>query len=453
MQALSGWISLGAAYDSRERVPASRCHPGTRAEILGGIEEWIQAGTGATKLLWIHGPAGAGKSVIAQTVAETCAERGQLAANFFFSRSNSGRNSLKHLFPTIAVQISMSCPRKRQKLQEILRDDPYIAYRASGSIDLLVSLYDQPVTPPGGPTPLSSPFLVIIDGLDEVQGNNDQSIILSDIYELVNKRRLPLRFLILSRPESHIQEMFDEPVMSRVTKVLSIYGDFGAYLDVMTYLRDEFRRIRESKRHKDILQSVPKPWPSDRVIQLIAEKSGGYFIYAATVIKYVDEEYFSCPDRLDQVLGISAALHGPAEMPFAELDKLYCSVLSACPKPRLPLLKRILGFLQDYAKVSNIEAFLGLRPGEVKLILRGLRSIVAVDTRGGLRSFHASFLDFLLDPTRAKGYHVDIEEWHTSNFHRIFSLVNNSMPAPQPQGIQNRLVLIVVRYFRFKTHI
>jgi len=81
-------------------------------------------------------------------------------------------------------------------------------------------------------------------------------------------------------------------------------------------------------------------------------------------------------------------------------------------------------------------------------MLRGSRSIVAVDDSGGLRSFHASFLDFLFDPARAKEYHVDIEQWKASNFHRLFSLVNISMPVLRPRGIQNRLVSIVLTYFK-----
>jgi len=454
LQALSQWDSPGAAYDSQERVPASQCHR-TRTEILREIEGWNGGGTGATKVLWLHGPAGAGKSAIAQTVAETCAERGQLAASFFFSRSSPGRDALKHLFPTIAVQISLSSPHKRQRLREILHEDQRIAHRASGSIDLLASLFcDPPGMLPDGPATLSLPFLVIIDGLDECQGNGDQSAVLSNVHDLVVKRRLPLRFFITSRPESHIQEMFDDSAMSSVTKVVSIYEDFGARRDVLRYLCDEFKRIQESKRHKDILQSVPKPWPPDRVIGLIAEKSGGYFVYAATVIKYVDEEYFSCLDRLDQVLGISAAHHDPEERPFDELDNLYRSVLSACPKSQLLPLKRVLGFLQCPARVSDIETFLGLRPGQVNLMLRGLQSIIYVDFGHGIRSFHTSFLDFIFDPVRAQDYHVDIREWHANNFLRVFSLVNISMlvlQRLQPRVIQNRFVSIVVRYL--KTHV
>jgi len=221
--------------------------------------------------------------------------------------------------------------------------------------------------------------------------------------------------------------------MSSVTKVLSIYGDFRAHRDVLTYLQGEFRRIHDSKRHEDILQSVSNPWPSDRVIEPIAVKSGGYFIYAATVIKYVNEEYFSCLERLDQVLGTPTALRDPEEMPFAELDRLYSNVLSACSKSQLSLLKRALAFLGASPKVSPIEAFLDLRPGQLDLALR------AVDVDGHLYSFHASFLDFLFDPARAKDYHVDLEQCYASNFHRVFSLVARSMPALQARGMQNRL--------------
>ena len=229
--------------------------------------------------------------------------------------------------------------------------------------------------------------------------------------------------------------------MSSVTKVVSIYGDFSARRDVVAYLRDEFRRIKRSLRHRDIMRFAPDPWPSDKVIEKIAEKSGGYFIYATTVIKYVDEEYFSCVARLDQVLGNSAAPHFPEEMPFAELDNLYSNVLSASPRSQLPLLKRVFPFVQLYVKVSTIEVFLGLSPGQLLLTLRGLRSIVDVDADDRLRSFHASFFDFLFDPSRAKDYHVDIEQWHASNVRCLFSLVNRSMPL-KLDGIQNMFVSV-----------
>jgi len=91
-------------------------------------------------------------SVIAQTVAETCAGRDELAASFFFARTVASRNSLKHLFPTRAVQIALSVPEKHQKLDKILKNDRCIAERALGSVDLVASLFQNGSVPPSTPT-------------------------------------------------------------------------------------------------------------------------------------------------------------------------------------------------------------------------------------------------------------------------------------------------------------
>ena len=155
---------MGAAYDSQERDPAPRCLLGTRQEILGDIDAWVEAGSEGKSILWLHGPAGAGKSAIAQTVAETCARRDELAASFFFARTVTTRNALKHLFPTIAVHIACSASEKRRRLDKILKNEPYITERAMGSVDLVAALFKKrsSLVP-------SSPLLVIIDGLDECQ--------------------------------------------------------------------------------------------------------------------------------------------------------------------------------------------------------------------------------------------------------------------------------------------
>lgn len=249
-QEFSALVSTGAAFDSQERSPAPRCHPGTRAAILEGIEGWIEAGTAGKALLWLHAPAGAGKSAIAQTTAETCARRGQLAASFFFSRQATGRNTMKHLFLTIAMQLALSHDES-QKLKPILNDVPYIIERDDGPADLIVRLLGNQI---GHHRRSSSlPFLAVIDGLDECQHNRDQSLILEHIRDMVSKYQLPLRFLIFSRPEPHIHDVFDERVLRNMAKVMSLYGDYRAREDVQSYLRTEFARIHDSSKHKDIM--------------------------------------------------------------------------------------------------------------------------------------------------------------------------------------------------------
>ena len=185
------------------------------------------------------------------------------------------------------------------------------------------------------------------------------------------------------------------------------------------------------------MQFVPVHWPSDGAIQKIVLKSGGYFIYASIIIKFIDEESFSPADRLGQVLNSSNSPTTPVNFsPFAELDKLYLQILSSGPTSNLPILKRILGYivvphLDGIAKdividMDVIEAFLRLPRGQVKVILRRLSSLVSFgESLGdvGLPILHrASFGDFLLDKERSKYYHVDSEEWIYTTFCDAFSL-------------------------------
>jgi len=315
---------MDASYDSQERSPPPRCLPGTRRDVLETINAWVKAGGMGRPVLWLHGPAGAGKSAIAQTVAETCGARNQLAACFFFARTVVHRNEVKYLFPTIAVQIALSAPEKRQRLDkvDVLNNDPFIAGQALGSVDLLASLFDdhRHSTPASR---ASSPFLVIVDGLDECQRKDDQCWILAQVSRIVHTHHLPLRFLIVSRPVPHLEEVFEEQNLANITTFVSLYGVFLASRDVSMYLRSEFSRICGAKKHRAVMRFVARPWPSEDIIKRLVRKSDGYFIYASTIIKFIDEEYFSPVARLDQLLGTS---NSSLDMnPFAgELDQLYC---------------------------------------------------------------------------------------------------------------------------------
>jgi len=423
---LSNLVSLSAAYDSQERNRAPRCLPGTRRSILDKIDVWVNAGPMGSPILWLHGPAGAGKSTIAQTVAEKCAERYQLAASFLFARTVHGRSTIQHLFPTIAFQIALLAPERYHKLERILNNDPYIARRSL--IDLIVSLCQDDSQDPLAP---SSPFLVIIDGVDECQGHDNQRGIVAHISDLVLTHRLPLRFLIVSRTEFYLCEAFEEPSMAGITEILDLHGDVLARVDISTYLQNEFSRIYHSKRHRNVMESVPSPWPSEDTIQRLVIQSGGCFIYASTVIRFIDNDGFSPPEQLGQVLNHDCE-------PFAELDKLYMQILSSYPRSDLPILKGILGhvlFHSGPCTVEHIAAFHRLSPRKMKLMMRGLQSLVTFNLRG-LELTHLPFREFLLDKARAKAHYIDREEWYMS-CDGSGGLPSEPLPPPPLADVQN----------------
>ena len=408
-----------AAFDSHGRSPPARCRPGTRGALLEEVHQWINTGVGGvTNICWLHGPAGVGKSAMAQTISDTCAQKGQLAASFFFSRSAPGRDNSQKFFTTLALHMAISIPGIIHNITKVVENDPLIVNRRHDTqmkqliMDPFLSLLSS-----GSRGACTIPFIIVVDGLDECEGTHDQIKLLSHLVTLTQS--LPLRFLISSRPEPHIKDFFDKINHTNI----SLYGDHEAHEDIYLHLRESFNELHDSERHAAIMHDIPKPWPSDPEIRLLAERSDGYFIYASTVLKYVDEECFSPTKRLQEVLEIP--LNG-SEV-FGELDKLYRQILSSCG-PRTDFLLRVLDTLlftdpgvHDAITAEIVEAVLNLSRGEVASTLRGLHSVLKFDkSRGGIlfvTPFHASFLDFLSDPSRAGKYFI---EPHSEERHAWF---------------------------------
>ncbi|KAF9439586.1 hypothetical protein P691DRAFT_650413, partial [Macrolepiota fuliginosa MF-IS2] len=87
MEKLEKHTIRGAEFDSSERDPSPRCHPGTRLRIVERAQEVFANYRNAERLLWIVGPAGVGKSAIMQTLAEnasTLSSNTILGASLFF---------------------------------------------------------------------------------------------------------------------------------------------------------------------------------------------------------------------------------------------------------------------------------------------------------------------------------------------------------------------------------
>ncbi|KAJ7925697.1 hypothetical protein B0H13DRAFT_2568509 [Mycena leptocephala] len=395
-----------ASHDSGERYPQPKCHPETRTEILENLHSWSLQADPRSSVLWLHGPAGAGKSAIAQSFCQKLEAEGRLGGSFFFKRLHPSRGNGNKLFPTIAYQLALLLPELKRVITERVEDDPSIIHK-SLSIQLQ-RLIMEPCRDTGTP----SHTIVIIDGLDECGGQNVQQEILRAIGGTVCEQQLPLRVFIASRPEPHIRDVFREPCLAGLHWPFNLQRSFN---DVRTYLHDEFTRIH--REHRQTMATVTTPWPSKEVIEHLVKKSSGYFIYASTVIKYIDDKYFRPTDRLEIIMGFTE-VEPDSGSPFEALDQLYTQILAAVPARRQ--LVRILTVIAADLKIllssiEYLEHLLDLKPGDVLLALRGVHSVINVeedkDTEKDDEEYqvwvhHASFLDFLHDPTRSGVFHV-----------------------------------------------
>ena len=65
----------GAFHNSLQRSDPPKCHKHTREAILDKIVDWVRKRIDTdTFIMWLYGAVGAGKSAIAQTIAELCEE-------------------------------------------------------------------------------------------------------------------------------------------------------------------------------------------------------------------------------------------------------------------------------------------------------------------------------------------------------------------------------------------
>ncbi|KAJ7888289.1 hypothetical protein B0H13DRAFT_2042505 [Mycena leptocephala] len=388
-----------AFHDPADSYDQPRCHPETRIEMQNKLWTWCINGEWLSgtdshdtepTILWVHGPAGAGKSAIMQTLSQRLENAGRLGGTFFFKRGHPTRGNAKVLFTTIALQLAVNSSHLEPRISRIVEKNPTLVGRSIG-----VQLRELILKPCLNLT--SPPRIIIVDGLDECEGQNVQQDILRLLRDFT-QHRTPLRFVIASRPEAHIHEVFNELSFRGLYRAFNVESSFE---DIRNYLVAEFTRIH---RDHPTMATVPAPWPSKDVLTHLVDKSSGYFIYASTVVKFVDDKNYRPSKRLEAITNISGT---GSKSPFSALDELYCQILSAVPDNHhlVPILRVIEYFIYPPG-LEQIDELLGLEDGETELSLRSLHSVLKFWGRGDPTFIHASFSDFLCDPSRAGSFYI-----------------------------------------------
>ncbi|THU83851.1 hypothetical protein K435DRAFT_765577 [Dendrothele bispora CBS 962.96] len=430
-----GIAQVGAFYDSEDRFPPPRCHPQTREAVLADISAWItgqntslrnsnQGSARSSQRLvhWLYGPAGVGKSAIAQTLAESF-EGSHLAASFFFSRSSSKRDNSRTLFTTVAYCLAVSGDTElRAAIDKTVRKRQAIlgASIESQFLELVVKPLENLPRERWG----NLPKVVIIDGLDECQGSDSQRRVLTTfLNQLVDEKgepryRIPLRFLIASRPEPQIRDIFNKPEYLDITTRTELGDNYSTSRDIERYLRDSFHKIA---RTSDVMRSVPLPWPSQGVIDNLVQRASGQFIYVSTLIKYVSDEYSHPVERLELALGLPI---GDPDA-FSDLNLLYRQIMSSSRnRPRVLQILGAFYCLQEMPETSMaypgfhpresiglMENILLLSPGAISLALRNLHSVLEIN-QDSFHFRHKSFTDFLFDERRSGEFFLDLPLYH-----------------------------------------
>jgi hypothetical protein len=405
--------------------------------------------------MWVHAPAGYGKTAIAGTVKERldAMELGfdsPVGATFFFWRASAERNSPARFTIPLACQLAQSIPELRPGLEAAIKSKPNAVKMA-----LEVQLMELIVKPFKSLSNLASlpNRLVIVDGIDECINSGRQSLIekkyaedqehvqiqLLRLIHCLQSHHLPLSFLILSRPEAWIKHHFGSEPYRDVVETLDLYEVGDHMNDIKRFVRTELSRIADSLG----LEGVDEEWTDE---QALVRKSEGHMVYAATVIRHIDDKYADPRALLRGIVRSSFA----STTPLSYLYEFYRQIMRSSPERNRSVmtwvLEEVMVLTRDGLFLENLahEAVLcvldgvsGRLPGDG---LRALRPVLRIgngneNTEIGELFIHSSFREFLEDPQLSFEFAVDL----CKGRERVLSNVLDRMTSITTSTIGNEL--------------
>ncbi|KAJ2936855.1 hypothetical protein H1R20_g282, partial [Candolleomyces eurysporus] len=439
LQFLYEHSATGAMHDSEERFPPPMCHPGTREAVVIRIADWYGYQQGPGKpIMWVHAPAGYGKTAIAGTVSKMLEETvgldfSPLGATFFFWRTSPERNSPARFITTIAYQLAMSIPELTPHVESAVKRNPMILRKA---LEVqLVKLIVEPFKAVGELEDIPK-RLVIIDGLDECINSEqesrvekkyaeDQEKVQVRVLELIHtlqSHRLPLFFLILSRPEAWIKQHIESRSFNGVVETVDLYEVGDRMGDVEKYVRAELSRIGANIGDEG--------WPGEVIADRFVSKANGHMLYASTVIRHIEDPYGDPRERLKNVLDSYSDSNRDLahSTPFSSLYELYKQIMRSCPASYRSLMVEVLediivtssyfpGHLGLKRALATLDSLSGRTPGSGIRAIRGLHAVLRPmgttddNVNRSLDPFiHSTFPEFLRDRQLSLEFAIDSQK-------------------------------------------
>ena len=381
-----------AGYQAGHHDP---CLRGTRESVLDEIMRWAKDPQDR-HVFWLNGLAGTGKSTITQTFSETAAKAGILGASFFCSRDYLDRKRLKNIFPTLAYQLACRYPSFRRHIIPVIRQDPTVA--SNSLISQLESLILGPLSSSG------VSCVIVVDALDECVDDQPASAILSVLGRHV-QQLLSAKFFITGRPEPRIRTGFRLPLLEPFTQIFLLHevNLINVDQDIRLYLQEKLTAV--AKRRSDF--DLSDPWPCGEDLITLTKKSSGLFIFASTLVRFIESEHHEPNERLRlTITSPDSTVHEGR----AGIDPLYSQILMHAfsgvkDAAVLMDLKKVLGTivvaLNPLSQVQ-IADILCVGTSLIARSLRHLHSVLLIPTEVSkeIRVFHKSFPDFLQDRHR-----------------------------------------------------
>jgi len=419
-----------ASFESTDSDIQTRveCTPGTRTQILEMLTAWTLDPDG-TPFFWLNGMAGTGKSTIAQSICNRLDADGMLAASFFCSRSaGGGRNDARKIIPTIAFQLAYHLPGFMQEICDVLRTPDRTAQPIEKQMKKLFwePLDNALVTSTASLSNDVLPPIVVIDGLDECLDAGAQEFVQSLLRRFEHNLPIHLRFILFSRSEKHI----GTPIRASTVEV----SRFQLHDIPQSIVTQDIRRYAEAGLSQmSSKREWGNKWYKQDDVDFIVLQADVLFIYAATVLKYLEDSKFRPEKRLQILRQLAFTAKTEQTGPLRPLHLLYSIILENLGEAddleafEVDLVRNILFILScspTPLPIPAIADLIGSELDEVRACIASLSSVVYIPPESEekakpIKALHASFPEFVRSSSPLFPVHFRFE---AGNYHRLFFL-------------------------------
>ncbi|CAE6465457.1 unnamed protein product [Rhizoctonia solani] len=377
--------SHNARYDSRfaNKIDRGACHPNTRATVLQYLFD--RGRSPGDMVEWMIGMVGTGKTSIAYSFCKELERNGQLGASFFCCRASAECKEVSRIVPTIAYQLAHRSTPFKFALSRILDRMPNIAERdIETQFEQLIQIPLMEVK-----EELPKHFIVVIDALEECLDSGTVTRLLDILFQC--SQLLPIKFFLTSRPEPAILHPSFTDNKRCCILDLDQLDKTQVTRDIKTVLSDK-------------LSSLQLP---EIDLQQLAEQSGGLFIFAAILAKYIlsREPGAVSVTRLAAVLG--RVVEG-----YGDMDNLYKTILEPLlllhdKEPRriaeVEHMKQVFWTVlcaREPLSKDTLVALTGLK--HAWAFLQWFRSVLHIsEDEGTVSIIHASLPEFIFSAERS----------------------------------------------------
>jgi hypothetical protein len=367
-----------------------------------GFQPWLASSPG---IFWISGKAGSGKSTLMKLLYKSPRTEALLASwskgdklvtahHFFWNTGSYMQKSQRGLLQSLCYEILRQCPRL---IPEVCHERWHQARRTwtfEELMELVTRLSTRQLDADGQPLK----YCFFIDGLDEYDGNHDDTIkILKQMARSDN-----IKLCLSSRPWNVFENAFGkDPTRTLLLQELT-------YQDIATYVDGEL------SRNESYLEMVRQSSSCRMIVTETTERAQGVFLWVFLALRELQRSLLngdSFHDLQRRLRRMPPDLEPYFDRMLNNIDPFYqeqsAQTFLLCQKARSPLPLLGLAALESHDLAENFASHWIVEPDQVTSIedkmrrrvnarCQDLLEVYSVDRRRTVVDFlHRTVRDFL----------------------------------------------------------